>query len=64
MKQKTEENNKRSGQSPSDVPLQAYIISQSRNRPSNERSRSWNEVNCVGLPHIKTVLDFRNIHIN
>jgi len=64
MKQKTEENDKRSGQSPSDMPLQAYIISQSRNRPSNERSRSWNEVNCVGLPHIKTVLDFRNIHIN
>ena len=60
---KDEKDDQKGSQSPSDLPLQAYIISQERRDLPNGRE-GLNEVCLQGLPHIKTVNDFRDIHIN
>ena len=63
MKQKTGKDQEKRSEAKSDLPLQTFLMSQSRNGSSNE-NHAWSALHCQGLPHIKTIYDFRNIHIN
>ena len=63
MKQKDGKDQEKRSEAKSDLPLQAFLMSRDRNGSSNE-NHAWNELHCQGLPHIKTIYDFRSIHIN